>query len=127
MCVLVGGLSSLVVAMASLPPQTPPRRIQRRGNQRLHGTPTHCEHATPFSTVGNTYENVALSEHLVSMMLHHIGGQVLSIEVGTDLLIVSLIPRSSATCVYHTGNQTSNHVEASDMKVLYSEGADREW
>ena len=61
------------------------------------------------------------------MILHHIGGQILSIEVGTDLLMFGLIPGLSATCVYHTGNQTSNYVEASDMKVLYSEGADREW
>lgn len=122
-CVSVGGLSSLVVAMASLPPQTPPRRIQRRGNRRWHGTPTHCEHATSFSTVGNTYESLSGKIKRCSFWascVHHIGGQVLSVEVGTDLLLFSLIPRPSATCVYYTRNQTNN-------KVLYSRGADREW
>ena len=53
-----------------------------------------------------------VSEHHVSMVLNHIGGQVLSVEVGTNLLMFSLIPRPSAICVYHTGNQTSNHVDA---------------
>lgn len=35
---------------------------------------------------------------------------VVKYEIGTDLLMCSLIPRSSAICVYHTGNQTSYQV-----------------